>query len=277
MFICLATLKKEYKVIRYNIVTEHSEVDYTTTPLRVHITTPIADHIMQAVAKGSKQFVCNNATFTILTVSLHPQFNEYNPYYRRIVDFSNTKTPQKIYIYKRNAHCEKCRRKGLESSTECVSATVSCILNVHEKHNIEVGYCKRCKTYFVDEESLKTFEKKYGTLLFERIFEHISSDNSFSNYEYANDTILSRYGYTAQENALSKKERQSILSYIIENKIADKSELKSILTTFITMRGSRCRKAEPIWQEDLKFLNEYNSNSNRIIGPSVLVRKNNRN
>lgn len=125
-----------------------------------------------------------------------------------------------------------------------------------------------------DEESLKIFEKKYGTLLFERIFETHNSDDVEWGYEYTNDTILSRYGYTAKENALTKKERQFILSYIIENKIADKSELKSILSTFIKLRGDRCYKAEPIWREDLKFLNEYNSNNNRFIGNSVLIRKN---
>lgn len=41
-----------------------------------------------------------------------------------------------------------------------------------------------------------------GTLLFERIFETHNSDDIEWSYEYANDTILSRYGYTAKENAL---------------------------------------------------------------------------
>lgn len=94
-----------------------------------------------------------------------------------------------------------------------------------------------------------------------------------SGYKYANDTILSRYGYTAKENALTNKERQCILSYIIENKIADKGELKSILSSFINLRGDRCYKAESIWREDLKFLNEYNINDNKFIGNAVLVSK----
>ena len=274
MFICLATLKTENEVIKYNIVTEQKEVDYNKSPIRVHISTPIADCIMKTIANDRHTFTCNDVSYTVLSASLNSKFNEYNPYYRRKVDFTNITNPQKIYIYKRNSHCEKCRRKGLDSSIECVSAAVSCILNVHETHIIEVQYCKRCKTYFVDEESLKIFEKKYGTLLFERIFETHNSDDIEWDYEYANDTILSRYGYTAKENALTKKERQFILSYIIENNIAEKAELKSILSTFIKLRGDRCYKAEPIWREDLKFLNEYNLNDNRFIGNSVLIRKN---
>lgn len=270
----MATLKTEKEVIRYNIVTEQKEEDFDKNPIRVHMSKPIADCIMRAIANDQHTFVYKDISYTILTASLNSDFNDYNPYYRRKVDFTNIKNPQKIYIYKRNSHCEKCKRKGLDSNIECVSAAVSSILNICETHIIEVQYCKRCKTYFVDEESLKVFEKKYGTLLFERVFETHNSDDMEWGYEYANDTVLSRYGYTAKENALTKKERQYILSYIIENKIADKAELKSILSTFIKLRGDRCYKAEPIWREDLKFLNEYNCNNNRFIGQSVLVRKN---
>ena len=273
MFICLVTLKRENKVIRYNIVTEKKEVDATKDPKRIHISVPIADCIMKAIAKGRDEFTCNDVSYIILTASVNSKFNEYNPYYRRKVDFTDITNPQKIYIYKRNAHCEKCRRKGLDSNIEYVSAAVASLLNVNEIHIIEVQYCKRCKTYFIDEESLKVFEKKHGTLLFERIFGIHDFEDTEWGYEYARDTVLSRYGYTAQENALTKKERQRVLTYIIENGKAEKAELKSILSTFINMRGNRCYKAEPIWQEDLKFLNEYNSNNNRLIGKSILIRK----
>ena len=50
MFICLATLKTENEVIKYNIVTEQKEVDYNKSPIRVHISTPIADCIMKTIA-----------------------------------------------------------------------------------------------------------------------------------------------------------------------------------------------------------------------------------
>lgn len=159
MFICLATLKTENEVIRYNLVTEQKEADYDKNPIRVHISAPIADCIMKAVANEKSTFVCNNVSYTFLSISFNGKFNEYNPYYRRKVDFTNIANPPKIYVYKRNAHCEKCKRKGLKSSVECVLANVSCILNVYETHTIEVQYCKMCKTYFVDEESLKVFEK----------------------------------------------------------------------------------------------------------------------
>lgn len=274
MFICLVTLKRENTVIRYNIVTEEKEADRTTNPKRIHMSVPIAKCIMKAIAKGRNEFTCNDVSYIILTASVNSKFNEYNPYYRRKVDFTDITNPQKIYIYKRNAHCEKCRRKGLDSNIEYVTAAVPSILNVSEIHIIEVQYCKRCETYFIDEESLKIFEKKHGTLLFERIYETNDFEDAEWGYEYARDTILSRYGYIAQENALTKKERQGILTFIIENEIAEKAELKSILSTFINKRGIRCYKAEPIWREDLKFLNEYTSNNNRFIGNSVLIRKN---
>lgn len=42
MFICLATLKTENEVIRYNIVTEQKEVDHDKDPIRVHFSMTIS-------------------------------------------------------------------------------------------------------------------------------------------------------------------------------------------------------------------------------------------
>lgn len=253
------------EIVRYNIVTKTSETKFDCDPIRVHTSTPIADEIMKAVTTEKDTIICNHVHYTILTVSISSKFNDYNPYYKRKIDFSNLETPQKIYIYKHSSVCLKCKRKKLYDNIENVTANISCILNKYDTYLIDIQFCKTCKRYFVDEQSLRIYEKKYGPLLFERIMEQVESDY-YSEYSYSIDTVLSRYGYTAQQGILSKKERQGILVFLIESGLSNKPEIKTILSEFISFRGNRCYKAAPIWREDLFFINQYNAAKQRYIG-----------
>lgn len=267
MFICLAVLETDNgEIVRYNIVTKKEEQKFECEPIRVHISTPIADEIMNAITNEKDEIICNNVHYNILTVSINSNFNNYNPYYRRKVNFSSLKYPQKIYIYKHSSVCLKCVRKGIRNNIENVIADIGCILNKYDTYQIDIQFCKSCKRYFVDEQSLRVYEKKWGPLLFERIKESGNSEY-FTEFSYAEDTVLSRYGYSAQQGStLSKKERQGILTFLIESGISNKSEIKTILSKFIDLRGGRCYMAVPIWREDLFFVNQYNIENQRYIG-----------
>lgn len=264
MFIASAELETETgNRYKYKIVTEKSKEDYDSEPAIVFYEADIADKIIEAYTNEKEYFQYEKQKFKIVSFVSNSSFSKYNKHKFRKIDISEKPIP--IHLYKKTAICPKCKANKKENNLENVIATISCLLNRSDTCNVEIQYCHNCKRYFVDEQSLAEYEKRYGLLLFERMK---SSDDSGwfegSDYSFDSDTILSRYGYSAQTDKVSEKSRRAILTYLIEN--GYKNEIKSILSYFIRVRGDRCYKACPIWKSDLYFVNNYNSNNDRYIG-----------
>ncbi|MBQ5591985.1 MAG: hypothetical protein IIU80_03485 [Clostridia bacterium] len=261
---------KEYRY-QYKIVSEKSEENFDCEPAMVYYETNIANEIMKSSAYEKEEFVFNQQHYKIALLLTEKRFNVYNKYAIRKVDLTSGK-PVEIIVYKSKALCPACKKNNREMNLENVIATVRCLLNLNDTCEIEIQHCKNCDTYFVEEQSLKEYEKKYGLLLFERV-----TESNFSGYGYdefcgnfAKDTILSRYGYVAQAEKMNVDSRRAILSFLIDQ--GHKSEIKNILSSFIYNRSERCYKACSIWESDLRFVNEYDSEHDDYVGLGWLTR-----
>lgn len=263
MFIASVELETENKArYRYKIITDKSKEDYECEPALVHYEAEIANEMMKAYTNNQEYFQCDNQRFKIISFYCNSLFNVYNKHKRRKCDFSNKAAL--IHIYKQNALCPRCKRHKKKSNLENVIASVSCLLNRSDTCDIEIQYCRNCKEYFVDEQSLAEYEKKYGLLLFERSKEFSKNGWTDNDYDYNPDSILSRYGYSAQTDIITEKARRAVLIYLIEK--GYKNHIKNLLSSFIKNRGNRCYKACPVWMSDLDFVNEYSSEYDRYIG-----------
>lgn len=289
MFICSATLRNDYfGETVYKIVTEPQEADMSATDdniAKVHLSTPIADVLMKAIVYNNSEFECNNQTWQIVRYAINSEFPKYCPYkYKKKstgktqrIDFSSPESEPKIYIYNVKSICPHCYNYyGIDDSAENVIAKIPVLSDPDTTVSVNINYCSRCKRYFTNKYSLEMYERKYGVLLFQRIIENYSKDgNLVRNYEFADDSILSRYGYTVRAGQLTDKQRQSILVYLIESKKASKQYIKNKLSEFISAR-ERCYHSERyinainLWKKDIFFVDEYNIDKQTDIGKSKL-------
>ncbi|MBR6531971.1 MAG: hypothetical protein IKT61_05665 [Clostridia bacterium] len=254
---------------QYKIVSEKSEENFDCEPSMVYFETNIANEIMKAVANEKEKFNFNQQNYKIDLLLTEKRFNNYNKYVFKKVDLSDG-DPVEIIVYKNKALCPACKKNNREMNLENVIATVRCLLNLNDTCEIEIQHCKNCDTYFVEEQSLKEYEKKYGLLLFERVVESTFGGDNYDDFghKFAQDTVLSRYGYLAQAEKMSMETRRAILSFLIDK--GYKNEIKNLLSSFIFYRGEKCYKACPIWQSDLKFVNEYALEDDDYIGLGCL-------
>lgn len=128
---------------------------------------------------------------------------------------------------------------------------------------IDMSFCPQCNRLYIFQNTLWEYEKQYGTLLVERQYSDIEKRNDPSSWEYAQNTILNRWGYRAQADKQSEQERRTILICMMQYNPDYKEEIKYILNTFITNR-SNCVKALPLWKSDLMFVCSFNIGQKQI-------------
>lgn len=138
---------------------------------------------------------------------------------------------------------------------------------------IKAHYCENCKLYFISSKQFQ-YVSQEGTMLcqhmtWEEYIDYIK--NAESKYmNFSRYSLLRRVGYTvSSETNLTKEQRQSILSYVIEQKPIDEKGNKwdkEFVIWFIEQQLSKrkdksyLQKAVLKWEEDLEFLSNYNHN-----------------
>ena len=162
-----------------------------------------------------------------------------------------------VIVYKEMCHCHSCLRRHLPfemiSRTLVVDSTLSCCQEIL----INVFECSSCGRIYINDLSLKQYEKRHGILFLER---HYGSDNDQGSRReifYNNDSILSRCGYRAQPSD-SDRERQSVLRFIMDSGKATKAEIVEMLSFLLRDRGDRCFEARYKWEKDIDYTNNYN-------------------
>lgn len=199
----------------------------------IYFKTPIAMEAMKAHEEQQRSFYCNDV-FVILVKYMpfkgEPKYNPFAYEEPKKINFIVLEKPQPIFIYRKACHCESCKRKFGFNDIEYRIARVSSMTG--QIVEVDVEYCKTCGSYFIDYESLKMYEEKYGVLIFER--KKQSNRDEFGNIVFADDTVLSRYGYSAGANCPPDVQRHAILRFLINSNIATKGELKEILSGFLT-------------------------------------------
>lgn len=164
----------------------------------------------------------------------------------------------KVFIYVTNTTCLDC--KNLLSVAPTMTPWGIYVKTI--KNNevlINANRCESCGEFYVNYYTLQRYEKKYGTILVERIKteDFFLNFKSKSNPNYNEDSILSRNGYVA-DGTMDTKERQDVIKHILDNNIGSKAEIQQILSGFIEKRGDRCPYAKPLWEADLAFTSDYN-------------------
>ena len=139
---------------------------------------------------------------------------------------------------------------------------------------ININYCPECKRCFISYDEYLNYKKIYGGLL-----GNIKITNgSYVSFEadLAQESILSICGYSVnQTENLSPAIRQGILQYLIDSKVSNKPEIIDYLNFFIKRNGKKANMEEAVrrWNEDLKWVREYQMNRQRQFEISN-VRKN---
>lgn len=189
--------------------------------------------------------------YTYTGINHENQFQKNNTNEQVNVDY--------VTVYSIKSICLSCRSKGL--SMNMTSGTLIVFAERGMKVGINVERCNHCGHFYIDEESLRMYEKRYGVVLLERRNE-IESKTCYGTVGYDNyqeDTILSRCSYKA-DGTQSIETRRAIIRFILDSGKSNKGELKTILNTFIRLRGERCHKAVFIWKDDVEYINDYNIN-----------------
>jgi hypothetical protein len=153
-----------------------------------------------------------------------------------------------------------CNRKGhnVESATGILLAKNGSVIKIN------TNYCPQCRKYFISYDEYMRYRKLYGILL-----GNIKVTNgSFAGSEtdLAEESILHMCGYSVnQTDNLSPAVRQGILQYLIDSKVSNKPEIIDYLNFFIRRNGKKQNMGEAVrrWNEDLKWVREYQINRQR--------------
>lgn len=236
--------------------------------LRVYYERPIAKEIMRAAAKGALpiSFSCNEVKYRLLKYTCWPEERFYNEYRKNhVVRKERLARYCDIFVYSERCRCTACYAQWGYDNIENVCGIVPTLQNSKRTVEIDVQHCTRCGSYFIDANSLASYEQKYGLL---KINKHHITGNEESptfrdSYTYKEDTVLSRNGYSTWKK--NTYERRRIIADLIISGKSSKTEIKDILTRFISQRGSRYPDACAAWSSDLEFVNEFDIKTQDVV------------
>ena len=263
---------KEYGVMTIAICSdEQAEQEWsekeTDGLFRVHYERPIAQEIMRAAAKDvlPVSFFCNGIKYSLLKYTCWPEERFYNQFRQnyvarkeRLVRYCD------IFVYSERCRCTACYAQWGFDSIENICGIVQTVHGSKQTVEIDVQHCRQCGNYFIDTNSLASYEQKYGFL---RIDKHHITGNEDpptirDSYTYKEDTVLIRNGYSTQKPTY---ERRKIIANLIASGKSSKAEIKDILTRFISQRGNRFQNACAAWSSDLEFVNEFDIQNQKVV------------
>ena len=265
MFIASAVYEqKNFGLTRLKICTASEaalssrETNLDAKEICYHCDHELAQIIMKLAAtkKLPVQFNFRGDSCTLISYACNDKEREFNKY--RINYIAETKQLaylDEIVVYHKRCNCPKCFSQYGWDSIENICGSVSTVGG--SKVKIDLQRCKYCRTYFIDRQSLKAYELKYGQLRIQHctMEEFIRRSTPMQNIDgFAPDSILSRNGYLTK---YTERQRRNALRMMIYNGIS-KAEIKNKLAEFIELRGERCYMAVNIWIDDLEYVNDYN-------------------
>ena len=272
MFIASAVYySKEFKATRLKICTAN-EADLAVTKadpdqgvITLRYDNPLAELIMKIAATKELpfEFEFRGDTCKLISYSFNSEEKRYNRFRPEHVVATKRLMPyhDEIVVYTGRCRCPKCFPKYAWETIENICGIVT--LEKGGKAKIDLRWCKHCATYFIDEQSLGIYERRYGRLRIHRLTmrDFVQRPSAWTDGAFAEDSILSRNGYLAEYSTVVRhRARECMMEHGIS-----KAEIKNKLTEFIELRGDRCHRAVFIWTEDLEFVNDYCLESERKI------------
>ena len=140
------------------------------------------------------------------------------------------------------------------------------------------GYwCSKCHKYFMTEETYLRL-KRQGYICCKVVEERDLGTKRAGEGLYgdlASESVLHMYGYTVnQQDDLSQAERQTIISFVIENGIQTAQEVAHLLEWLISQREHNPRMAVAVgrWRADLAFVRHYHRPTRKVRVDSIYAR-----
>lgn len=177
--------------------------------------------------------------------------------YPKIEDIKFSPRDDILYIYKGiNIKCKLYGHKIFCVNAKIPTKNEGTVL-------INVNYCPVCQKFIISEAEFKHYKKLYKILLTKLQYVESSGDFpvSFEAKNINEFSPLKLCGYEVSKTSnLSVTERQTILSYIIDNDIMKKHDVIRYLNQFIDYNGRKDNMSEAVnkWIEDLDFVRNYN-------------------
>lgn len=160
-----------------------------------------------------------------------------------------------------------CRNNGHDLQE--VRAVVYCLTRTGEviEKKVMVGYCRDCKRYYLLK---KEFDRlKVGFILLCRVIDDTEPSTNETGVfaDFNKESIMKQYGYSvSQVRGLSAVQRKTILEFLLVGNVLTRAEICSHLDWLIGIRSydeKRYQTAIDKWQDDRRFIEEYESTYSR--------------
>lgn len=157
-----------------------------------------------------------------------------------------------------------------EHNLEMVNAVVNMIdfkRQLTWEETVQVLYCKSCNCYYMLNADFQRLKRKgyFGCQVITR--EDQEKRLKTGGTTWAAQSDLKLYGYSVnKKDGLTQKERQDILSFIIENNILSIPRICEYLNWFIKINRRIPNKESAIskWEDDIDFVKNYRVGSKKI-------------
>lgn len=127
--------------------------------------------------------------------------------------------------------------------------------------------CKTCgKLYMLESEYERL--REIGAILCRIVQEDYWTEQHSNSFDLKDESILHMYGYNVnKEDNLSKAQRQTILSFFVDNNILTRAEIAHHLDFCVSLRARNPQFDEAIgkWNEDKKYILNYKPDSIDIV------------
>ena len=144
---------------------------------------------------------------------------------------------------------------------------------------VSAGHCRQCNEYFILEGTYQRLKAK-GIIACRVTDEkaYIERCEGKTNKIFASESILKQYGYNvSQENALTAKQRHTILAMVMDYGICKKQQILSFIDSLISNRELQNDRKYEIaiskWEADRKFVDSYKLGDKRYVIAGEIIRK----
>ena len=130
-------------------------------------------------------------------------------------------------------------------------------------------WCPKCRKYFMGEGTYLNLKRR-GYICCKVVEEKDLGTKKAGDGLYGNlasESILHMYGYTVnQQDDLSEAERQTIISFVIENRIQSAQDVAHLLEWLISQREGNPRMSVAVgrWRSDLRFVKRYHKPTRKV-------------
>jgi len=240
--------RRKYVIVAPELAEPHTD--------RLSCDDPLAKSILSVHEHGLKRFYYGGQEHRIVKCQLTIA-NEQRENVDPCAAYRLHEIDTQIHI-QHDARCWVCFRQTQHlKSVTAIIANRSILINAL--------HCPRCGSYFIDKETLKTYEKLYGPLGLPLI-EYDGERQRQERNDLSPESELMRAGYSV-ERTIFQSERQDRLRSIIANGIIKKEEIIRHLNDLIRMNRNNpsMQRAITAWSDDLLFVNNFELDAQPVI------------